>query len=169
MQGMETKPAPGDAGTDSGTDDDAKQQSAEERGLRNHRKRKAEAHTLKQAAAEGASEAAEAMPPQKQQHRPDPEPAGVSCLPDVRPHEEALSCQVCLMQFLCTWARVSFTDAMAMPAQKRPHWAALGHVIFALNYFLLQRLSPSLPEFLPISHSAVGIEEGGTGESCVPS
>ena len=86
---METKPAPGDAGTDSGTDDDAKQQSAEERELRNHCKRKAEAHTPKQAAAEGASQAAEAMPAQKQQHRPAPELAGVSCLPDV--------CQVCLL------------------------------------------------------------------------
>ena len=95
---METKPAPGDAGTDSGTDDDAKQQSAEERRLRNHHKRKAEALTLKLAAAEGASEAAEAMPAPKQQHRAAPEPAGVSCLPDVRPHVEALSCQMCLIQ-----------------------------------------------------------------------
>ena len=135
MQGMETKPAPGDVGTDSGTDDDAKQQSAEERGLRNHRKRKAEAHTLKQAAAEGASEAAEAMPAQKQQHRPDAEPAGVACLLDVHPRVEALSCQVCLVQSLCTWAFMSFTDAMAMPAQKWPHWAALACIIFASDVF----------------------------------
>jgi len=112
MQGMETEPAPGDTGTDSGTDDDAKQQSAVERELLNHRKRKAEAHMLKQAAAEGASEAAEALPAQKQQHRPIPEPAGVSCLPIVRPHVEALSCQVCLMQSLCTWALMSLSQML---------------------------------------------------------
>ena len=105
MQGMETEPAPGDTGTDSGTDDDAKQQSAVERELLNHCKRKA-------AASEGASEAAEATPAQKQQHRPIPEPAGVSFLAIVRPHVEALSCQDCLMQSLCTWALMSYSQML---------------------------------------------------------
>ena len=36
LQGMETKPAPGDAEKDSSTDDDAKQQSADEHELQNH-------------------------------------------------------------------------------------------------------------------------------------
>jgi len=57
---METKPAPGDPNKDSGTDDEAKQQSAYEHELQNHQC-KTEAHMPKQAAPEGASEAAEAI------------------------------------------------------------------------------------------------------------
>ena len=72
---MESKPAPGDAGTDSGTDDDTKLLSAAERELRAHRKRKTGAQKLKQAAPEGASEAAEDMPATKRAHRAVPEPA----------------------------------------------------------------------------------------------
>ena len=75
---METKPAPGDAGTDSGTDDDAKASNAAERGLRNHRKRKApDVHKPKQAAAQDAPEALEPISTHKRPNRGMPEPAGV--------------------------------------------------------------------------------------------
>ena len=78
QQGMETKPAPGDAGTGSGTDDDAKASNAAERGLRNHRKRKApDAHKPKQAAAQHAHEAVEPVPSHKRLNRGVPKPAGV--------------------------------------------------------------------------------------------
>jgi len=154
---METKPAPGDAGTDSGTDDDAKQQSAEERELRNHCKRKAEAHTLKQAAAEGASQAAEAMPAQKQQHRPAPELAGVSCLLDVCPHVETLSCQICLMYYLCTWP---LYRCYGHACSEAAPMGSSGVYQFCLGCSLLQRLSPLSPDSMPVSHSAIGIVEG---------
>ena len=85
LQGMETKPAPGDAGTDSGTDDEAKLQSAAEQGLRIHRSRKAEAVKQKLAAPECTSEAAEALPAQRQAHQAAPESAGESCLPHLCP------------------------------------------------------------------------------------
>ena len=52
LQGMETKPAVGDAHKDSGTDDDAKQRSMDEHELQNHQC-KTEFHMLKQAAPDG--------------------------------------------------------------------------------------------------------------------
>ena len=82
LQGMETKPAPGDAGTDSGSDDEAKQlQSAAEQELRNHRKRKTEVLKQKPASApEGDSGAAPAQA-QAQRAASLPEHAGESRLP----------------------------------------------------------------------------------------
>ena len=79
---METKPAPGDAGTDSGSDDEAKQlQSAAEQELRNHRKRKTE--VLKQKPAGPPEGDSGAVPAQTQAHRAAsmPEHAGESSLP----------------------------------------------------------------------------------------
>ena len=82
LQGMETKPAPGDAGTDSGSDDEAKQlQSAAEQELRNHRKRKTE--VLKQKPVGPPEGDSGAVPAQAQAHQAAnvPEHAGESWLP----------------------------------------------------------------------------------------
>ena len=97
---MEAKPAPGDAGTDSGTDDEhAKALNAAEHDLRNHRKRKPEAAKPKQAsAAEAASEAAEpAAPPHKRAHRAAPESAGELHSPS--PHRERPSISILLSDY----------------------------------------------------------------------
>ena len=89
LQGMESKPAPGDTGTDSGSDDEAKQlQSAAEQELRNHRKRKADILRQKPVAnAEGESEAVLAHQMQAAQAVSVPEHAGESCLPCCPLHE----------------------------------------------------------------------------------
>ena len=85
LQGMETKPAPDHAGTDSGTDDEAKLQSVAEREPGSHRKRNAAAPSLRPAAAEGGSEAAEAAAAQRRPHRAASNSGGKSCLPCVEP------------------------------------------------------------------------------------
>ena len=111
LQGMETKPAPGDAGTDSGTDDEAKLQSAAEQGLRIHRSRKAEIMKQKLAAPECTSQAAEAGPAQAWPHRAAPESAGKSCLPPLYP---------CL-QVLFTLYMLCSTPECMRPKAGYPH------------------------------------------------